>query len=56
MVRILFCQGGEALGEVAQRSSGCPNPGSVQAQLGWGLEPPSQVEGVHILGRGVGTR
>ena len=30
---VLHCEGGEALEQVAQRSSGCPITGSVQ--LGW---------------------
>ena len=48
--------GGEALAQVAQRSCGCPLPGSVQGQLGWGFEQPGLVEGVPAHGRGVGTR
>ena len=52
----LYCEGGEALAQVAQRSCGCPLPGSVQGQVGWGLEHPGLVEGVPAHGRGVGTR
>uniref|UniRef100_A0A8C0BVW1 Pyruvate dehydrogenase complex component X n=1 Tax=Buteo japonicus TaxID=224669 RepID=A0A8C0BVW1_9AVES len=37
---VLHCEGGEALEEVAQRGCGCPIPGSVQGQVGWGLEQP----------------
>jgi len=35
---------------------GCPLPGSVQGQVGWGFEQPGLVEGVIVHGRGVGTR
>jgi len=41
---------------VAQRSCGCPLPGSVQGQVGWGFEQPGLVEDVPAHGRGVGTR
>jgi len=44
---------GEAL---AQGSCGCPLPGSVQYEVGWGFEQPGLVEGVPAYGRGVGTR
>jgi len=53
---ILYSGGGEALAQVAQRSCGCPLPGSVQGQAGWGCEHPGLVEGVPAHGRGVGTR
>jgi len=41
---------------VAQRSCGCPFPGSVEGQLGQGFEQPGLVEGVPTHGKGVGTR
>jgi len=45
-IRKIFCwEGGVALAQVAQRSGGCPLPGSVQGQAGWGSEHPSPVEG-----------
>ena len=44
------------LEQVAQRGCGCPLPGSVEGQVGWGFEQPGLVEGVHTHGRGVGTR
>jgi len=44
------------LAQVAQRSCGCPLPGSVQGQVGQGFEQPGVVEGVSAHGRGVGTR
>jgi len=31
---MLYCEGGEALEQVAQRSCGCPLPGNVQGQVG----------------------
>jgi len=40
----------------AQRSCGCPLPGSVQGQVGWGFEHPGLVEGVSAHYRGDGTR
>ena len=33
--KILYCEGGEALEQVAQRSCACPIPGSVQGGVGW---------------------
>ena len=41
---------------VAQRSCGCPLPGSVQGQVGWSSEQHGLVEDVPADGRGVGTR
>ncbi|KAK4830959.1 hypothetical protein QYF61_014418 [Mycteria americana] len=41
----LHYESGEALEQVAQRSHGCPIPGSVQGQVGWGFEQPGLVEG-----------
>ena len=52
----MFQLHGEALGQVAQRGCGCPIPGSVQGQVGWGFEQPGLVEGVPAHGSGVGTR
>jgi len=49
-------EGGEALAQVAQRSCGCPLPGSVQGQVGWGSEQPGLGEDVPAHGRGVGAR
>jgi len=37
-------------------AAGCPLPGSVQGQVGWGFEHPGLVEGVLAHGRGVGSR
>jgi len=49
-------ESGEALAQVAQRSCGCPLPGSVQGQVGWSSEHSGLVEDVPVHGRGVGTR
>ena len=49
----LYCEGGEALEQVAWRSCGCPLSGSVQGQGGWGFEQPGQVAGVPARVRGV---
>jgi len=53
---ILSYEGGEALAQVAQRSCGCPLPGSVQGKLGWVFEQPGLVEGVPAHSREIGTR
>jgi len=53
---MLHREGGETLEQVAQRSYGCPLPGSVQGQVGWGFEQPGLVEDVPAHGMGVGTR
>ena len=51
----LYSEGGEAVALVAQRSCGCPIPGGVQGQAGWGLGQPGLMGGVPAHGRGVGT-
>jgi len=35
----------EALEQITQRSYGCPIPGDIQGQVGWGLEQPDLVVG-----------
>lgn len=41
----LVCTGsGETLKEFPQRCGGCPAPGRVQGQVGWGCEQPGTVE------------
>ncbi|GAB0193696.1 hypothetical protein GRJ2_001834900 [Grus japonensis] len=50
---ILYDEGGEALEQVAQRGCGCPIPGSVQGQVGWGFGQPGLVAGVPAHGRGL---
>jgi len=37
------------LAQAAQRSCGCPLPGSVQGQVGRGFEQPDLVEDVSLL-------
>jgi len=44
MKEILHSEGGESLEQDAQRSCGCPLPGSVQGQAGRGFEQPGLVE------------
>ena len=51
---MLDSEGGETLEQVAQRNCGCPLPGSVQGQVGWGSEQPGLVEGVPAHGGGGG--
>ena len=53
---ILHHEGGETLEQVAQRSCGCPLPGSVQGQVGRSSEQTGLVEDVPAHGRRVGTR
>jgi len=43
---ILHYEGGETLGQVAQRSCGCLLPEIVHGQVGWAFEQPGLVEGV----------
>lgn len=45
---IFYYKDGETLEKTAQRNWGCPIPGRVQDQVGWGLE---QLEGVPAHGR-----
>ena len=53
---IIYYESGEALEQVSQRSCGCPIPGSVQGQAGWGFEQPGLVEVVLAHGRGIARR
>jgi len=46
----------EALAQVAQRSCGCPLPGSVQDQVVWCFEQPGLVEDDPACDGRVGTR
>ena len=47
----------ETLQHVAQRGGcGCPHPGGIQGQGGWGFEQPGLVGGVSAYSRGVGTK
>ena len=49
-------KGGKTLAQVAQRGCGCPVPGGVQGQVGWGPGQPDLVGGSPACGGGVGTR
>ena len=51
--RKFFTQCGEALAQAAQRSCGCPIPGGVQGQAGWGFGQPGLVGGVPAHGKGL---
>ena len=42
--------------QVIHRSCGCPKPGSVQDQIGWGPEHPGLVEDVPAHSQGIGSR
>lgn len=49
------CEVSEVLEQVVQRS-GCPIPGYVQGQVGWGIQQPGKAECVPAQGRKLGTR
>ena len=34
--KVFYSKGGEALAQVSQRGGGCPMPGYIQDQAGWG--------------------
>jgi len=51
-----YCEGCEALAQVAQRSCGCPVPGSVEGQVGREFKKPGLVESVPAHGKGGGNR
>ena len=53
MLEILYCEGSETLEQVAQRGCGCPLPGSIQGQAGWGFEQPGLEGGVPAYSRGL---
>ena len=50
---MLYCEGGGAPAQVAQRICACRLPGSAQGQVGWGFEQLGVVEGVPAHSRGV---
>jgi len=43
----------DALEQVAQRGCGCPLPGSIQGQAGWGFVQPGLERGVPLFSRGL---
>jgi len=49
---ILYCEGGEALAQVAQRRCDCPLPGSVPGQVEWGFGQPGLGASDPAHGRG----
>ena len=49
-----YDEGSETVEQVAQRSCGCPIPGNIQGQVGWGFEQPDLVEDVPAHSRRVG--
>lgn len=51
---VLYCGGGQALKQDAQRS-GCPIPGSVKGQIRGSSEQPDVVSHIPAFGRGDGT-
>ena len=52
----IYSEGGEALAQAAQWSCGCPIPGCIPGQVGWGPQQPDLVGGSPAHGRGVETR
>jgi len=56
---VLYYESGEVLEQAAQRRCGCPIPGSVQGQVGWGPGQPGVVLKVEVggpaCGGGVGS-
>jgi len=46
-----FTESGEVLEQAAQRGCGCPIPGDVQGQVGWGPGQPGLVVGDPAQGR-----
>ena len=51
---ILPHEGAEALAQAAQRSCGCPLPGTGEGQVGWSSEQPGLVEDSRAHCRGIG--
>ena len=51
---VLYYESGEVLAQAAQRGCGCPVPGGVQGQVGWGLGQPGLVLNGEIGGPACG--
>jgi len=51
----MFSEGDEALTQTAQSSCGCPIPGGVQGQVGWGPGQPEMLGGNFDHNTGIGT-
>ena len=50
--KMFYLKGSEALGQAAQRSFGCPIPGGIEGQVGWGPGQTDLVSGNPAHGRG----
>ena len=48
---VLHRESGEVLAQAAQRGCGCPIPGGVQGQVGWGPGQPALVLDMDVGGR-----
>jgi len=53
---ILYCEGRKTLEQAAQWGCGCPLPGSIQGQAGWGFEQPGLEGAILAYSMGVGAR
>ena len=47
---VLYYESGEVLEQAAQRDCGCPVPGGVQGQVGWGPGQPGLVLDMEVGG------
>ena len=45
---VLYYESGKELEQAAQRGCGCPVPGGVQGQVGWGPRQPGLVLNVEV--------
>jgi len=52
---ILYWESGEVLQQAAQRGCGCPLPGRIEGQVGWGFEQPGLVLNVEVGGSACST-
>ena len=56
---ILYQESGEVLKQPAQKGCGCPVPGGIQGQVGWGPGQPGLLLDMEVgspaCSRGVGT-
>jgi len=55
-VEIFYSEVGEAVKQVAQKDCGCPIPGGVQDQVGWGPGQPHLMSANPIHGQEIGTK
>ena len=54
--KFFYSKDSEALAQVAQRGGGCPIPGDIEGQAGWGSEQPDVAADVPIHCQGIWTR